>query len=818
MPNMFDTLIGRAKTGLQRGSLRRVGKETGDGSGGKVRLKDPSTVDPKINAGDLVEHVTNPNKRAPYLPEGATEADVVREVAKLYQQEKGYNAAQRQRWELYERFVAGEQYCTISSDKGIIDGRSTDEDVAEFVIVNILAPAVTKIVALVSAGIPEVEAIAKLKEKPFIEAAKKANRRLGHVRETQNISALCARQIQSACTASTAWRYWCWDKEKSEIVPAFDPISGQMIGLEKQKTGGICVQMLTAREVFVDSSARELDDAAYVILAQDTPLSELQTRFGDRAFDVKPDADCNSNYGGSTPYLTATGSLDGGTKTRGEDAARLLTFLVKPQPHHPQAMYRNGFYACVAGGVLLHASEWPWVEREKYPLAGIEYAHTEGTPYGPSLVSRLIDLQIKYNEEWRRIFRQLDLDKAIITKMRSSGPAASLYQDIQALKEVILVEYDMGTDAPTIGRGPQVNEAHFLSLDKIMAQVQELAGLPDVLEGAGAEKVDSGIQYDLMIKTATSVHRPLVDAIHQCEKRFAEGVLKEYAAKGPSVAVLSVDPYGNDPDSMEEGSESDKWGGEIVDFTDFNEMGESDVLPYDVYLANSSGADMSPDAKQNRLLNRFSVGLLGDSATPAAAKRYWSLSDEPEAQQLVKSFEKEEQAMAEQQQSMMEAEAQAGQGELELKQAEAQMKMDLSAAQGEQKMAIEREKAALQMQAEQQKLQLSAAQSEQQLLAQQQKQEMESERAAQSHAFEMQKAMDMNQLSMADFAMRQGMERAKGQQALATQQAADKQKLLTEKERMRMAIQKARQKPAGAPKSGTGAKKPASQRNQKRTN
>ena len=294
--------------------------------------------------------------------------------------------------------------------------------------------------------------------------------------------------------------------------------------------------------------------------------------------------------------------------------------------------WKNGLYMVVASGRILYKSDWPWADKENWPLSPISFVQNDTVPYGKSLVELLYDAQQVINKETSRILARLDKDKRIVFIQKLSGVGVD---DFVELKDLYKSYYNPGSPAPTVANMPPINGDHMMMIDRAIAFMERISGMVDVMRGETPASQMSGYMYDLMIESATGTLAPLMQDIGRNEVNFLRGAISEYADKGAPELMMGLDPRGNKPAIP---------GGAIGQVTALEAI--SDGGQVELYLAPTSGLLKSPAGQEKELMEKYQMGLLGPVGTPDASKVFWQLTHSTLSSKVIPLLEAQQAQLA----------------------------------------------------------------------------------------------------------------------------------------------------------------------------
>lgn len=614
--------FGGRKTKLNTGTVPKS-------PSGPPALIDPDLPRIPVEASNLKNGDIPAGRGAIPNPGSREYKDLVNECMDVYNAAREVNQLRLQKWELYQRCYDGDQWAVIDENSGVIDSREDEYDLDRSKTFNFTFHIVERLISYLTQNDPQVSCHPLCETPLDKQAALEADGLSGKMYRDHDIRELRKRQIRHALVTTTSYRYWGWDSSKYDLIPKYDEMTGEMLGASREQVGGVWVDVLSGREVFWDSSTRRHENAYQCVIPRVKPLSWLQATYGDAAYGLTADAS-STGYVTPLPYYEGDKLITpvaGNGKRR--DCCNVYEWLVRP---NPMGKWKNGLYMVVANGRILYKSDWPWADKENWPLSPISYAPNDTVPYGKSLVELLFDAQQTINKETSRILARLEKDKRIVFIQKLSGVATD---DFVELKDLYKSYYNPGSAAPTVANMPPINGDHVMMIDRAIAFMERISGMVDVMRGETPASQMSGYMYDIMTESATGILAPLMQDIGRNEVNFLKGVISEYADKGSPELMMGLDPRGNKPTMPGIGV------GQVTALQAISDGGQVEL-----YLAPTSGLLKSPAGQEKELMEKYHEGLLGPVGTPDASMVFWQLTNSPLSTKVLPLLEAQRQQLA----------------------------------------------------------------------------------------------------------------------------------------------------------------------------
>lgn len=608
MPSLLD--LAKNLTSASQGALRRT-----------PPLVDKADPKPEVFPQDIAK---------PLPPPSVDQRRIVDHVKSCYEASRQYRQAKTWLWEQCRRFDKGEQWYVIDAARGVVDSRKEQEDMERCVTFNHVTRLVTKMVAMATQSEPEAYPVPVSDTPLDREACAVAEAIAADVYRNLGINNLRSTQARHAIVSSSSYRYWRWNKDKEALIPQYDAL-GQFVRAVKAPVGGLDVEVLSSDFVYWDPAARSKADATWCLIVRYKPIVALQTAYGDVAYSVQPDTTLASDGGGMpSPGDGARAGLSGmlgrAQRRARPNAALTIEYLEKPNPKHPR-----GAYAVVAGDTLLYKSDWPWADKENWPLAEMAYLPDDESPYAQGCVEHLIEAQCIINEELSRIKARLDKDKRVIYVQRLSEIGADAFEE---LRDLIKIYYNPGSAPPTPSNLPPISSDHFTMLTMALDYMEKFSGIVDVLNGNVPPGVTAGVAIDMMVREASTQFKPFINSLEQCEVDFMRGVISEYADKAPLELMIGMDRKGNPRGSAQDRQPTAQA---------MSLQALSDGGMVDIYLVPGSGLPRSEAGKKSERTANYQAGLYGQPGSPEALKLYWKLTDESDSHEVLAALEEQDQ-------------------------------------------------------------------------------------------------------------------------------------------------------------------------------
>lgn len=386
-----------------------------------------------------------------------------------------------------------------------------------------------------------------------------------------------------------------WDPTLGE--PMVDPESNKITGY----AGDIRIEVLNALEVFPDPLAKSLEDAQYIIKAKVRKLDYFRDRYPERGQAVKEENAwlLSSLYDLKSNALTSVGIAGAGTTEQMKNSAIELVYYEKRSTEYP-----NGRMIVCASGVLLEDKELPIGE---YDISKFDDIIVGGRYNSEAVITHLRPIQDQYNvtrtkmAEW---VRKMLAGKYLVAK------GAGLMQEAINNDSGEVVEYNPVPNAPPPQpmQVPQMPQYAYKDLETLDTEFDYVSGINEISRGVlpSAGMPAKGMEF-LQEQDQTRIG---VTA-NRNEVAFA---------KVGSSILRYVGKYYKLPRIL-------KLAGDGLEYTVKEFVGADLNDNFDVIVTPGSTIPTSKVLRNQEILNRFQLGLLGDPNDPKVKAQVLKMSE-----------------------------------------------------------------------------------------------------------------------------------------------------------------------------------------------
>ena len=255
--------------------------------------------------------------------------------------------------------------------------------------------------------------------------------------------------------------------------------------------GDVKVEVMSPFDVFLDPTAKSIDDAKWVITAHHLEPDEIKMRFNA---DVKADKSSIS----ADEYLSAVGS----SSTIDPTVKTVYCGYFKKSPVLP-----NGRYVIFIEDPdkILVDEPWPWPINE-LPIVQFEGISVPGTHSGDCVVTHARPLQKQLN----RLLSQVTEYTNMVIKPRVWAPVNSLRTRLTTEPGAVYEYTPVGNFKPEIETLPSIPPYVFEFIKDIGGRIRDAFGLTEVTEGTLPPNLEAADAIDLLQEMATDRFVPSI--------------------------------------------------------------------------------------------------------------------------------------------------------------------------------------------------------------------------------------------------------------------------------------------------------------------
>jgi hypothetical protein len=386
-----------------------------------------------------------------------------------------------------------------------------------------------------------------------------------------------------------AYLHVYYDDEQG--APLYDPETQSFMGYE----GKVCVEPVSAFEIFTDPLATTLEEAQWIVRAKVRKLDYFRTRYPERGMLVKEEGAwlLSIQYEQRIQSLSSNGMSSASSSVQMENSAIELSYYEKRSRKHPE-----GRHVITANGVILKDGPLPVGE---IPYGKFDDVLIAGKYYSEATITHARPLQDQYNRTLTRRAKwtnQLLAGKYIAARGHALAPEALDDESGE------VVEYDPVANAapPSAMQTPVIPAYAYTETDQLKESLYNIFGLSEVSRGQLPSAAIPAVGMQLLIE--------------QDETRIGIEVEQHehaYARIGTLMLLYAAKYFKTDRNIAEKNA-----NGELI----INKFSGKD-LPQrpDVKVVRGSTVPTSSAMRRQEVMNAYTGGLLGNPQDPLVQER-----------------------------------------------------------------------------------------------------------------------------------------------------------------------------------------------------
>lgn len=498
---------------------------------------------------------------------------IVADVEADFQRRREARRSLESGWLLNMRFLAGDQYCDVGPNGGIVaeDKRFYWQTRRVY---NRIAPIVDARMSKLTNLQPALQVKAFSDEEGDVQSAKLASAVLKYAQDAVDFPRVASRVTLWAETCGSAFYKVAWNEK-----------GGRQVSVDENGApvyeGEVSISALPAFEIFPDRlDAESMEDVASIMHAQMVSPSYVLDAFG---VSVQP----QKQEGGLGVYTLPAADGGNGVK-KATEGVLLIERYTKPS-----ALYPEGRLEIVAGGELLYEGDLPYFCGERneraFPFVKQDCLRLPGSFFGQSVINRLIPLQRAYNAVRNRKHEFLNrLAIGIVTAEDGSVDVDELCEEGLAPGKVLV--YRQGAQAPQIldvGGMPAEFAAEEEWLEK---EFTYISGVSDLSRSSTVTNVTSASGLQLLLSQDNARMAATMDSIEHSAQSVGRHILRLYRQFAGNARLMTLAGEGKK--------------------TQLYYFNASELPTADIRFVGEVAA--TPTEKRETLLHLFEAGLLTD--------------------------------------------------------------------------------------------------------------------------------------------------------------------------------------------------------------
>lgn len=427
---------------------------------------------------------------------------------------------------------------------------------------------------------------------------------LANVFEKQRFTEKRQDALMMAMQGGHAYIQAVWDPNLGE--PMADPMTGQFEGYE----GDVKFEVLNCLEIFPDPLAKNIDECQWLIKAKTRKLDYFRSRYEERGKLVKEEDTwlLSATYDMKTNSLTSVGIVGAQTHDQMKNSAIEIVYYEKRCKDYP-----NGRRIVCANGILLEDGELPVGE---FDIVKIDDMIIGGRYNSEAIITHLRPVQDQYNVNRTKMadwVRKMLAGKYLVPKGSGLGQEA-LNNDSG---EVIQYNPVPNAPPPTVMQVPQIPPYAYKENDTLNAEFDFISGINEVSRG---ELPSASIPAQGMAFLQEQDQTRIGVQTARNEVAYAKlgRITLKYVQKNYVLPRLL------------------KTAGDGLSYAVKDFVGSDIKENHDVIVIPGSTAPQSKVIKNQEILSRFQMGLLGNPQDPKVIAQVLKMTEFGDASEMWK--------------------------------------------------------------------------------------------------------------------------------------------------------------------------------------
>lgn len=427
------------------------------------------------------------------------------------------------------------------------------------------------------------------------DASRLALEVIENVFENQRFNEKRQDALMMAMQGGHAYIQVVWDPSLGK--PMVNPETGEFEGYE----GDVKLEVLNCLEVFPDPLAKNVDEAQYLIKAKTRKLDYFRIRYPERGHLVKEESTwlLSATYDLKTNSLTSVGIVGAQTHDQMKNSAIEIVYYEKRSKEHP-----NGRRVVTANGVLLEDGELPVGE---FDIVKIDDMIIGGRYNSEAIITHLRPVQDQYNVSRTKMadwVRKMLAGKYLVPKGSGLGQE-SLNNDSGEV-----VEYNPVPNAPppTVMNVPQIPSYAYKDVETLNMEFDFISGINEISRG--------------VLPSASIPAQGMAFLQEQDQTRIGVQTSRNETAYA-RIGCLVLKYVGKNyilPRML-------KIAGEGLGYTVKEFVGNDLKDNYDVRVIEGSTIPQSKVLRNQEILSRYQMGLLGNPQDPKVIAKVLSMTE-----------------------------------------------------------------------------------------------------------------------------------------------------------------------------------------------
>ena len=495
--------------------------------------------------------------------------ELAKEVTEDFENRKKIRLPFERQWELNMQFVAGNQYCDLSS-RGDIINESKEYFWQNRRVYNHIAPLVDSRLAKFSRISPDVSVRPKTDDDLDVNSAMLAEKLISWAFKKGGFENVIRKVTSWSETCGTGFYKVIWNNDGGIKIGEFEGASVY--------EGEVSVLPVSPFEIFPDNIYTEdIKDCQSIIHARAVSVDNVFEKYGVLL-----------KGGNVSVYRLDKNGV-------GNQDVIENSVVVIERYERPSKAYPSGRLVTVACDKVLFEGDLPYVNGAdgvmSFPFVKQECLTVAGNFFGVSIVDRLIPVQRAFNAVKNRKHEFLNrLSMGLITVEDGSVDVDDLAEDGLSPGKVLV--YRQGAKAPEFMSNVNMPDDFNKEEDGLINEFVIISGISDVVSSSSNASVSSGTALQLLIEQDNSRLLMSAEEIRRCILEVARHTVRLYAQFSEGGRVVKG---------------KDNFGRTRVYYAD-----QSIANCDDVYLESENELLYTPSQKKEMVFKLYNSGLLSD--------------------------------------------------------------------------------------------------------------------------------------------------------------------------------------------------------------
>lgn len=473
------------------------------------------------------------------------------------------------RWELNLRFLAGDQYCELTS-RGEIEEEEKRFYWQSSDVYNHIAPIIDSRISRLTRVRPIMSVRASGTEESDIKNARLASALLDSAYCRLSLGDKISKATEWSETCGSAFYYVGWNSDGGKLL-------GEVDG-KRVYEGDVFVEVVSPFEIFPDSlSSSGVEGCESLIRARAMRTSDIERQYG-----VVMEGESIDVFSLNKRQTSKTAMRD--------------SALVIERYERPNSRFPNGRTVVVSRDKLLFVGELPYENgiegRREIPFVMQNSIDEAGRFFGASMIERLIPAQRAYNDVKNRKKEYMNrLSMGVVAVEDGSVDVDDLAEE--GLSPGKIIVYRQGSEKPSLLNMGSVPSDLAREEDRLLSEFILLSGVSEFSRSTDVGVGASGVALQLLMEQEDSRLNSTSENVRAAVKESAKRIIRMFKQFASNERILKV--------------AGDKGKVELYYFN------SSNLTSDDVVFDTENELSFTPAQKKTAVYELISAGLLSDA-------------------------------------------------------------------------------------------------------------------------------------------------------------------------------------------------------------